>query len=194
MVTAVLIAAGSIGGILLASGSHGSMRQSDITVPPKKAAAIRAIQSMGKIDGNPVSSVPAPPPVVADPIPAELFRNHPLTPFPPSVIDASTSWGVSDGFHYVAVYVGADGGDATQGKVIIVRQNRKTRQQTLLFIEPRATGRLTIIHAPRGASVESSAGTGKLRLASASGHLLTLDLSTNILHEGKKEFAARPVD
>jgi hypothetical protein len=99
-------------------------------------------------------------------------------PIAPTVLRAANGWLVSDGKTLVAVYAGAAGNDSSVGRVVIVRQDLVAGKQTVRTIDAGPTGRLTITAAPLGTAVEKSAQTGSLRLRTAAGRLLTLDLGT----------------
>jgi hypothetical protein len=79
----------------------------------------------------------------------------------------------------VAVYAGVAGDDPFVGRVVIVRQNLVVGKQTVRVVDAGQTGGLAIEAAPLGRAVETSGQTGRLRLRSAGGRLLTLDLGSD---------------
>jgi len=87
-------------------------------------------------------------------------------------------WLVSDGRTLVAVYAGAAGNDPSVGRLVIVRQDLVAGRQTVRTLDEASTGALSIAAAPVGGSVETSAQTGSIRLRTANGRALRLDLGT----------------
>ena len=100
-------------------------------------------------------------------------------PIAPSVLQPRNGWLVSNSKTLVAVYAGAAGNDPSIGRVVIVRQNLAAGKQTVRAVDAGRTGELTITTAPLGAAVETSAQTGRLRLRTAGGRGLALDLGTD---------------
>jgi hypothetical protein len=100
-------------------------------------------------------------------------------PIAPAILRARNGWLVSDGKTLVAVYAGAAGNDPSVGRVVIVRQNLAAGKQSVRAIDAGSTGELTVTAAPLGRAAEASALTGSLRLRTAGGRLLTLDLGTS---------------
>jgi len=99
-------------------------------------------------------------------------------PIPSSVLQVRNAWLVSDGRTLVAVYAGAAGVDPSIGRLVIVRQDLAAGRQTVRTVDAGPTGALTISAAPRGSAVETSAQTGSIRLRTAGGRALRLDLGT----------------
>jgi hypothetical protein len=160
------VAVGTAGGFALA----GAFRD----VPPEKAAALARLGSVATTDA---STLPAPPPSTEpQPIPARMLGSEVPVPIPPSVLRERNGWLVSDGRTLVAVYAGAAGSDPSLGRVVIVRQNLVAGRQTIRVVDTGPTGALTIAAAPLGASVETSAQTGVVRLETPGGRALVLDL------------------
>jgi hypothetical protein len=164
------IAAGAGGGFALAAavGSFG---------PPEKAAALARLGSVATTDSN-TESTPAPY-FEPHPIPAQMLGRDSPVPISPAMLDERNGWLVSDGKTLVAVYAGASGDDSSMGRLVIVRQDLVSGRQWLRVIGSGRTGALTIASAPLGSSVEREAQTGRIRLRSASGRSLTLDLATD---------------
>jgi hypothetical protein len=79
---------------------------------------------------------------------------------------------VSDGKTLVAVYGGAAGDDASVGRVVVVRQNLVEGRQTVEHVDAGETGALAIV----------AAQAGGLRLRTAGGRLLLLDLGNSTSH------------
>ena len=162
---------------LLGLGAGGGIALAAVVgTPPDKAAALARLASVATTDSN---TEPAPaPPSDPHPIPGRILASDAPVPISPAVLEPSNGWLVSDGRTLVAVYAGAAGGDPTVGRVVVVRQDLAAGTQSLRTVDAGATGALTIAAAPLGASVETSAQTGSLRLRAADGRLLSLDLRT----------------
>jgi hypothetical protein len=170
--TLVGLAAGAGGGFALADAVGGSTPAS-----AEKAAALGRLASVATADSN---TEPAPAPdSMPRPIPAQMLGADVPVPVAPSVLRSRNSWLVSDGKTLVAVYVGAAGNDPSVGRVVIVRQNLVAGRQTVRMVDAGPTGGLTISAAPLGTAAETSAQTGSLRLRTAGGRSLTLDLGTD---------------
>jgi hypothetical protein len=166
------LAAGTGGGFALGDALGGSARG-----PAEKAAELARLASVAATDSN---TEPAPPPVGApQPIPAQMLGTDAPVPIAPSVLQPRNGWLVSNGKRLVAVYAGAAGNDPSIGRVVIVRQNLAAGKQTVRAVDAGRTGELTITAAPLGAAVETSAQTGRLRLRTAGGRGLALDLGTD---------------
>jgi hypothetical protein len=154
----------------------------------KFLAAVVVICLVGALSGlavagsSPASAAPAAPFTPADPIPAEILGSNVPVPIPASVITETNGWLVSDGYTLVAVYAGSAGGDPSQRRVVIVRQDLRAGKQTVQTVDAGQTGPLTIAaDAPIGAAVETSAQTGRLSLATTRGATLKLNLSANTI-------------
>lgn len=165
-----LLGAGAGAGFALAAAVGGASAPSD------KAAALARLASVATTDS---SSEPAPaPPSHPQPIPARMLGPDVPVPISPSLLQERSGWLVSDGRTLVAVYAGAAGDDSSAGRVVIVRQNLGSGTQTVQVVDAGATGALTIGAAPLGSSVETSAQTGRIRLRTADGRGLVLDLGS----------------
>ena len=165
--TLVGVAAGAGGGFALAGS---------ISSPAEKAAALNRLAAVATTDS---STTPAPAPASApQPIPAQMLGADVPVPIAPSILRERNGWLVSDGKTLLAVYAGAAGNDPSVGRVVIVSQNVAAGKQTVRAIDAGSTGELTITAAPLGRAAEASAQTGSLRLRTAGGHFLTLDLGT----------------
>jgi hypothetical protein len=112
-----------------------------------------------------------------------LGSNVPV-PVPPSLLQVQNGWLVSDGRTLVAVYAGAAGNDRSVGRLVIVRQDLVVGRQTVRTLDAGPTGALAIAAAPLGSSVETSAQTGSLRVRTARGRPLRLDLAAGTLVGG----------
>ena len=178
--TLVGLAAGAGGGFALADAVGGSTPAS-----AEKAAALGRLASVATADSN---TEPAPAPdSMPRPIPAQMLGADVPVPVAPSVLRSRNSWLVSDGKTLVAVYAGAAGNDPLVGRVVIVRQNLVAGRQTVRVVDAGPTGGLTISAAPLGGAAETSAQTGSLRLRTAGGRSLTLDLGNDrISHDVHK--------
>jgi hypothetical protein len=147
--------------------------------PQEKSAALQRLVSVGTRDS---STEPADPPDVGQhPIPARMLGPDVPVPIPPAVLHVRNGWLVSDGETLVAVYVGAAGGDASIGRIVIVRQDLAAGRQTVRTLDAGPTGALTIAAAPLGSAVETSAQTGVIRIRTAGGRALRLDLGAGTL-------------
>lgn len=165
--TLVCLAAGAGGGFALAESISSSAQ---------KAAALNRLASVATSDAN---AAPAPAPESAPgPIPGQMLGTDVPVPIAPSIVRVHNGWLVSDGKTLVAVYAGAAGSDPSVGRVVIVRQNLVAGRQTVRTVDAGPTGALEITAAPLGRAVETSAQTGSLRLRTAGGRLLTLDLGS----------------
>lgn len=170
------LAAGVGGGFALADVMGGS------AVPPEKAAALARLASVATTDAG---ADPAPvPEFTADPIAARMLGADVPVPIAPSVLQPRNAWLVSDGRTLVAVYAGASGEDSSVGRLVIVRQDLVAGRQTVRTVDAGPTGALTIAAAPLGSSVETSAQTGSIRLRTAGGRSLRLDLDTDRIGSG----------
>jgi len=150
----------------------------NVPIPAEKAAALERLASVGTTDSN---TDPAPAPrMERHPIPARILGPDAPVPLSPSLVRVRNGWVVSDGKTLVAVYAGAAGGDPSVGRVVIVRQNLVAGKQTVRVVDAAQTGALTIATAPLGRSVETSAQAGSIRLRTAAGRELALDLGRAI--------------
>jgi hypothetical protein len=102
-------------------------------------------------------------------------------PIAPSILRVRNGWLVSDGRTLVAVYAGAAGNNPSVGRLVIVRQNLVAGSQTVRTLDSGPTGALAITSAPLGRAVETSAQTGSLRVRTAGGRMLRLDLGAGSL-------------
>ena len=149
----------------------------NVPVPAEKAGGLQRLVSVATTDS---STQPAPGPSSEPaPIPAELLGADAPVPVPPSILRERNGWLVSDGETLVAVYAGADGGDPSVGRVVIVRQDLVAGTQTVRIVDAGPTGALTIADAPVGSAVETSAQTADIRLRTAGGQSVTLDLGSD---------------
>lgn len=179
VVAAMLVGlvAGAGGGFALADAIGGA-----VPGPAAKAAALDRLASVATTDSN---TAPAPTPdTTSRPIPAQMLGDDVPVPVAPSLLRVRNAWLVSDGETLVAVYAGAAGDEPSVGRVVIVRQNLAAGKQTVRIVDAGSTGGLAIVAAPLGRAVETSAQTGALRLRTAGGGLLTLDLgSERVSHD-----------
>jgi hypothetical protein len=127
---------------------------------------------------------PAPPASAPNPIPARMLGPDVPVPVSPSLVRVRNGWLVSDGSTLVAVYVGTAGHDSSVGRVVIVRQDLVAGRQTVRTLDTGPTGALAITAAPLGSSVETSAQTGSIRLRTAGGRALRLDLGSGTVGSG----------
>jgi hypothetical protein len=120
-------------------------------------------------------------PPAMHPIPARMLGPGVPVPISPSILRERNGWLVSDGRTLVAVYSGAAGNDPSVGRLVIVRQDLVAGRQTVRMLDAGATGALAIVAAPLGSAVETSAQTGSVRLRTAGGRELRLDLGARTL-------------
>jgi hypothetical protein len=173
----IVLAAGTGGGLVLADALGGS-----VSGPAEKAGALSRLTSVATTDSI-TAAAPAPE-STSQAIPAQMLGTDVPVPISPTIVRVRNGWLVSDGGTLVAVYAGAAGDDPSIGRVVIVRQNLVAGKQTVRAIDAGPTGGLTIAAAPLGKAVETSAQTGRLRLRTAEGRLITLDLgSEEVSHD-----------
>jgi hypothetical protein len=173
--TAVLLAGAGAGIAVGVAGSGGRyVPQLHATVPAAKAVQVEHAQPGTAAE----STVPAPAPTAPiAPIPAALIpAGSAPVPLSPALVRVRNAWVVSDGETLVAVYAGAAGDQARDGRLVILRQNLAAGTQSQRVVSLSGTGALTIDRAPIGASVERSAQSGTLGFRSASGRAGILDL------------------
>jgi hypothetical protein len=149
----------------------------NVPVPTQKSTALERLVSVDTTDSN---TRPAPvPSSEPGPIPGQLLGSDVPVPISPSILRERNGWLVSDGKTLVAVYAGAAGGDASVGRVVIVRQDLVAGTQTIRIVDTGPTGALTIERAPLGDSIETSAQTGVVSLRTGNDQSLTLDLGSD---------------
>lgn len=168
--------------VVAASSNTGStyVSQLGVSVPNSKLAAVqRAVSDYGRNSSAEATVQPTPPPFVPDPIPAHMLPANCPVPISPEIITVENDWLVSDGYTLVAVYAGADGQDATVGRIVIVRQDLQKSAQTIDILDVAGSGALSIVNAPTGTSVETSAQTGTLDLVGNAGVNASVNLQSN---------------
>jgi hypothetical protein len=166
---------------VLAAGA-GFAAAVDVQAPQEKAAALQRLGSVATTDSN---TVPAAPPDPAPrPIPAQMLGSDVPVPVPPSVLQVRNGWLVSDGRTLVAVYAAAAGDDSSVGRLVIVRQDLVAGRQRVNTVDAGPTGALAITDAPLGNSVETSAQTRSIRIRTAGGRALRLDLGLETVGNG----------
>lgn len=167
-----------IAGCVLAAGG-GIAAAAIVPAPQEKAAALQRLVSVATTDSN--TEPAAPPGSVSQPIPGRMLGSEVPVPIPPSVLRVRNGWLVSDGRTLVAVYAGAAGYDPSVGRLVIVRQDLVAGRQTVHTLDAGTTGALMITAAPLGSAVETSAQTGSIRVRTAGGRALSLDLGAGTL-------------
>jgi hypothetical protein len=173
---AVLASAGAGAGVAVAVSSSGGryVPRLGATVPAGKLLPVEHAQP----GTAPESTVPAPVPAdTIAPIPAALSSAD-STPVPvsPSLVRVRNAWMVGNGRTLVAVYAGAAGDDARNGRIVVIRQNLLAGTQSLRVLTMPGTGAVAIDSAPRGAGVETSGQSATLHFRGSSGRAGTLDL------------------
>jgi hypothetical protein len=147
----------------------------------EKAAALARVASVATTDS---STAPAPAPrFTAHAIPARLLGPDVPVPVSPSLLRARNGWLVSDGKSVIAVYAGAAGSDRSVGRVVIVRQDLVAGTQTVETVDTGRTGALTIV----------SGQAGSIRLRTAGGRLLLLDLGKSHIVLTQRGYRGRPL-
>lgn len=155
------------GGAALAADGDVYVPQLGISVPADKAPAVQhSLPSSSAPESSERAPVPTGPP---DRIPAQLLPADVPIPVGPDVIDVANAWLVSDGATLVAVYAGAAGDDAANGRFFIVRQNLVRGIQTVDAVDVRGAGRVELVDPPAGAAAETSAQRGDLAFRGPSG-------------------------
>lgn len=167
---------------VLAAGAGLAVAAVGLAGPPDKAAALQRLVSVGTTDSS--TEPAAPPDAAPQPIPARMLGADAPVPTPPSLLRVRNGWLVSDGRTLVAVYAGAAGNTPSVGRLVIVRQDLVAGRQAVLTRDAGQTGALTIAAAPLGSSVETSAQTASIRVRTASGRSLHLDLATETVGSG----------
>jgi hypothetical protein len=167
---------------ILAVGAGVAVAASRLSAPQEKSAALQRLLSVATTDSSTDSADP--PDSAPNPIPARMLGSDMPVPVSPSLLRVRNGWLVSDGRTLVAVYAGAAGDDPTVGRLVVIRQDLAAGRQTIRTVDAGATGALTIAAAPLGSSVETSAQTGSVRLQTAGGRVLRLDLRTEQLGGG----------
>ena len=177
------LAAAALAGVAIGAGGGFALAAVvALSAPPEKEAALARLVSVATNDSN---TEPAPAPKFGrHPISAQMLGRDTPVPISPSLLLARNGWLVSDGKTLVAVYAGAAGDDSSVGRVVIVRQHLVSGRQSVRVIGAGRTGALTIAAAPLGSSVETRAQTGSIRLRTAAGRDLTLDLGTDEIRGG----------
>jgi hypothetical protein len=171
------LAAAVIAGLAVGAGGGFALAGAVRDEPPQKGAALQRLGSVATTDSN---TEPTPVPSFdLDPIPARMLGSEVPVPIPPSILRARNGWLASDGSTLIAVYAGAAGRDPKVGRIVIVRQDLIAGKQTIRIVDAGPTGALTIAAAPLGAAVETSAQKGDMRLQTAGGRQLLLDLGTD---------------
>ena len=175
----------AVGGVAAAGVAGISIPKLGVNtpVPTDKATALERLLTVATTDASTLPST-APEPVDSQPIPGQMLGADAPVPVAPSLLRVTNGWLVSNGRTLVAVYAGAAGRDPSKGRVVIVRQNLVSGRQTVATLDAGPTGALTIVAAPLGASVETTAQNGGVRLRSAGGRLFTLDLGSGELGGG----------
>lgn len=116
---------------------------------------------------------------LADQIPAQMLPRPVDPPFGPAVIQVTNAWEVSDGSGMVVVYAGSAGNNSSEGVFAIVRDTSPDGNQSVKFVDVGGVGAVSIVNAPTGAAVESSAQTGKIPYQAENGTSGLLNLSND---------------
>jgi hypothetical protein len=164
------------------AGSDGTyIPELGITVPDEKAAAV--LHSLPP--GGAESSARVPGPTGRpDRIPAHMLADDVPVPISPQVLEPRNAWLVSDGTTLVAVYAGAAGDSASNGRFVIVRQNLVAGIQTQHIVDVPGAGTLALVDVPKGERVETSAQHAKLDFRGSNDRAGVLDLATGRAEAG----------
>ena len=154
----------------------------DVPTPQDKAAGLQRLSSVATTDSN--TEPVAPPEPVSQAIPARMLGSDVPVPIQPSVLRVRNGWLVSDGRTLVAVYAGAAGNDPSVGRLVVVRQNLVAGSQTVRTIDAGPSGALTISAAPLGSAVDPAGQAGSLRVRTAGGRVVPIDLATATVGTG----------
>jgi hypothetical protein len=175
----VRLAAAALAGLAAGVGGGFALAETVGAAPEEKAAALERLASVATTDSN---TRPATAPAFEpDPIPGRMLGPEVPVPVSTSLLQARNGWLVSDGRTLVAVYAGAAGDDPSLGRVVVIRQDLVSGEQTVRAIDAGPTGALTIVAAPLGSAIETSAQTASIRLRTAAGRSLRLDLAADVL-------------
>jgi hypothetical protein len=112
-------------------------------------------------------------------IPGRYLPHMRQGPFSPQILQFTRAWQVSNGRTVVAVYAGVNPAQASDGRIIIFRQDILAGTQSQVMINVAGSGALTITKAPLGVRAERSGQTGVLTVRGANGTTYTLHLATN---------------
>jgi len=165
-----------VAGAALTGSSGTYVPQLGVTVPNEKVAAVQHSLPPGGTESSGQAPVPA---GLPDRIPAHMLAEDVPVPISPQVLESGNAWLVSNGATLVAVYAGAAGEDRMNGRFVIVRQNLTAGSQTQDIVDLPGAGALTLVDAPKGEGVETSAQHARLSFRSSSGKAGVLDLSTD---------------
>lgn len=152
-------------GINVPNGKLRIMEHSDPRFLDPPTAIHKAI---GKLRTTPVTGIPG-----------RFLPEMLQTPFPPQLLTVGRAWQTSNGRTFVAVYVGVNPADSSQGRIVIFRQDIMAGTQSYAMINVNGTGTLTIVRAPMGALAETSGQRGDLILRGTDGATVTLHLDSN---------------
>jgi hypothetical protein len=115
----------------------------------------------------------------ADPIPAKMLGADVPVPISPELLSPTNAWVTSDGQTLTAVYAGADGNDSSTGRFVVIRQDLDAGAQTVDSVDTGKTGPISIVNAPLGPSVETSAQQAQLSFSSSKGWTGSIDLGNS---------------
>jgi len=132
---------------------------------PKKCAIPRKILPEPKAPSGPIA-----------PVQARLINNKSEIPVSPGMLTFTNGWFVNNGKTLVAIYAGAAGNNPSDGRLVILRQNELLGTQTLRIVNVPGAGALTIVSAPLGASVETTAQRAAVSFRSSTGARGTFNL------------------
>jgi hypothetical protein len=148
-------------------------------VPDAKLPPVLDSIGAGRVPtGTPTTvTLPADPPLAA---PAGMMVLKGV-PFSTAIISVTNGWQDADDAEMVTVYAGAGGAARPhpgEGEFVIINQTAAGTESEEIVDVPGTTS-LSIVNAPVGAAVETSALTGSIPFTSANGLNGTLDLATD---------------
>jgi hypothetical protein len=150
------------------SVSQSKLRALEHSAPRALDPRMTVQKPVGHLRTNPVNSIPG-----------RYLPKMRQGPFSPQMLQFTRAWQVSNGRTVVAVYAGVNPAQASQGRIIIFRQDVLAGTEGQVLINVAGSGALTITRAPLGVKAERSGETGVLTLRGANGVTYTLRLAAN---------------
>lgn len=147
---------------------HSKLRALEHSAPRALDPRMTVQKAVGHLRTKPVNSIPG-----------RYLPKMRQGPFSPGMLKFSRAWQVSNGRTVVAVYAGVNPAQASEGRIIIFRQDVLAGTESQVMINVAGSGALTITKAPLGVKAERSGETGELTLRSANGVTYMLHLAAN---------------
>ena len=186
-VALAVIGAGSGAAAVASSSGNGTtyIPQLGISVPNSKAVqyehAVGNYCYPAKCASSRILPEPKAPSGPITPARARLINNKSEIPVSPGMLTFTNGWFVNNGKTLVAIYAGAAGNNPSDGRLVILRQNELLGTQTLRIVNVSGAGALTIVSAPLGASVETTAQKAAISFRASTGARGTLNLGNGKL-------------